>query len=89
MVAVDEIDLAQENDELFRHQAIRAHFRRNGKSHKEAEAQAGMGRRPDLSGGPMCIDCEEEIGSARLAANPEAIRCIDCQTKLERRAKRG
>ena len=31
----------------------------------------------------QCIDCEEDISSGRLAANPVAERCIDCQEKLE------
>jgi len=88
---LDEIDLAQANDELFRQQALRAHFRAQ---HNFGDATAvrtatagavGYAPRPDLN----CIDCEEEIGNARLAANPEAIRCIDCQTKFERRAQRG
>lgn len=26
-----------------------------------------------------CIDCGEEIGSARKKALPSAVRCIDCQ----------
>ena len=31
----------------------------------------------------QCIDCEEDISSGRLEANPVAERCIDCQEKLE------
>jgi len=33
-----------------------------------------------------CVDCGQEISAARCAAMPEAIRCLDCQRHLERRA---
>jgi RNA polymerase-binding protein DksA len=32
----------------------------------------------------LCIDCGEEIGYARLRANPAAERCITCQTRFEK-----
>ncbi len=32
-----------------------------------------------------CLECEEEIGYARLQANPEAPFCLDCQSGKERR----
>jgi DnaK suppressor protein len=32
-----------------------------------------------------CVECEEEIGNARLKAQPEAPFCIDCQGKREAR----
>lgn len=31
-----------------------------------------------------CIDCGNEISTARLEINPAAERCIDCQTRFER-----
>ncbi len=31
----------------------------------------------------FCIDCDTEIGAARLAAKPKAARCIDCQQLWE------
>jgi RNA polymerase-binding transcription factor DksA len=34
-----------------------------------------------------CVDCGEPIGEARLALG--RVRCIDCQTKLEKRQSRG
>jgi DnaK suppressor protein len=34
----------------------------------------------------ICIDCEQPIALARLAANPTAERCINCQSALEREA---
>jgi DnaK suppressor protein len=31
----------------------------------------------------LCVECEEEIGYARLKAQPEAPFCIDCQSHRE------
>jgi DnaK suppressor protein len=31
----------------------------------------------------LCVECEEEIGYARLKAQPEALFCIDCQGNRE------
>lgn len=31
----------------------------------------------------LCIDCGVDIGTARLHANPTALRCVTCQTKAE------
>ena len=28
----------------------------------------------------MCLDCANPIGHARLAANPHALRCVECET---------
>lgn len=33
----------------------------------------------------LCVECEEEIGYARLKAQPEAPFCIDCQGNKEMR----
>jgi DnaK suppressor protein len=30
-----------------------------------------------------CVDCDREIPSERLEAMPEAVRCVDCQRRLE------
>ncbi len=38
-----------------------------------------------LSGG-ICVDCDEPIPLARLAASPWAIRCIGCQQDAEARS---
>lgn len=34
----------------------------------------------------VCIDCDENIGYARLKAAPAALRCISCQERYERKA---
>jgi DnaK suppressor protein len=31
----------------------------------------------------LCLDCGVGIATARLHANPTAMRCVDCQSKLE------
>ena len=35
----------------------------------------------------LCIDCEEDIESERLAALPSARRCISCQESMERNSR--
>lgn len=35
----------------------------------------------------LCLACEEEIGYARLKAQPETLLCIDCQGKREARGE--
>ena len=32
----------------------------------------------------LCVDCDEEIPYSRLLAEPEALRCIDCQQIYEK-----
>jgi phage/conjugal plasmid C-4 type zinc finger TraR family protein len=74
---MDDIDLANEHAEMHRQHALRAHFstrpvREDGQDQK-------------LFGPRLCIDCGEEIETARLHALPYAVRCVDCQAKKERR----
>lgn len=45
-------------------------------------------RRLDLGGYGLCEDCGDEIGAARLMANPVATLCVHCQAELERAALR-
>ncbi|NPU84388.1 MAG: hypothetical protein HPY65_07850 [Syntrophaceae bacterium] len=96
---MDDIDQAQQNDEFFRRQALDAYFRRrpNTTPFHGTHSEAGnSGPHPESRGGPepgagtdgrICIDCEGEIEPERLKAVPEAVRCIDCQTKLEWRIR--
>ena len=42
-------------------------------------------RRHDKDEYGLCVECEEEIGYARLRAQPEASFCIACQTNRETR----
>lgn len=45
-------------------------------------------RRLDLGGYGLCEDCGDEIGAARLMANPVATLCVHCQAEQERAALR-
>ena len=42
-------------------------------------------RRQDNEEYGQCVECEEEIGYARLKAQPEAPFCIECQSNKETR----
>ncbi|RME01940.1 MAG: TraR/DksA family transcriptional regulator [Calditrichaeota bacterium] len=35
----------------------------------------------------ICVDCGKEIPQARLEAKPTALRCVECQHKLEMQKK--
>ncbi|WP_165495674.1 TraR/DksA C4-type zinc finger protein [Marinobacter halodurans] len=39
----------------------------------------------EYNGQRLCRDCDEALSQARLAANPNAVRCVDCQTDHDRR----
>jgi len=89
---MDEIDVAQQNDELFRQSALRAHYagRQNtlmtAKSGKAGPSSGGRGTLPRHKN---CCDCGEKIETARLKALPNAARCVECQTKYERHGRAG
>jgi DnaK suppressor protein len=70
---VDDGDRAQYLAEQQRQNALAARYE------PPADPQA---RLPD--GTVVCWDCETPIPKARLAANPHAVRCIDCQRRVER-----
>jgi len=75
---MDEIDVAQQNEELFRQSALRAHY---ADRLDTLTAAKGRGTLPRHT---TCCDCGDEIETARLEALPNVIRCIACQTKKER-----
>ena len=47
------------------------------------DVEAALARIGDGSYG-ICTDCGNEVGPARLKANPAAKRCLPCQEKYER-----
>lgn len=65
----DETDRAQEREQLIRSTAI-AH------TVADIRLQAGMP-------GKLICDCGDDIGEARLAAQPNATRCFECQSFYE------
>lgn len=90
---MDEADCGNQVAETYRQQALRNYFCGNGiTTRREAQTQhpgdpAQLKR--GSSGPRICIDCDDEIDPERVKANPAAVRCIECQTKYERRAGRG
>jgi DnaK suppressor protein len=74
----DIIDKAQQNEELFRNNALRKHFAGRSPSPLKGE---GVTKR-------KCRGCGELIPEKRLKANPEAVRCIECQEKVEKNGER-
>jgi RNA polymerase-binding protein DksA len=52
------------------------------------DVEAALGRIAEGTYGE-CIECGTEIDVARLRANPSALRCIACQTRLERDSGRA
>lgn len=75
---MDEIDLAQQNDEFYRQQALRNHFRRAGQGRNGDTLRGNNGDTlPQSVPIKSCLDCGDEIGAARLMAVPAAVRCID------------
>ena len=74
----DIIDRAQRAEETFRERALK----RRSNAKEDALQTAGE------DGWPICIDCGERIPKARLAARPNAVRCIECQRDHEKRTAR-
>jgi DnaK suppressor protein len=73
---MDEIDIAQLMEECERSEALR----RLRDAQTESEAQAV----DDEKGVVICRDCDAPIPPERLAAQPHAVRCIDCQREYDR-----
>jgi len=64
----DEIDRAQYQNELHQQIILDAWHRRD---------QPHQGRK-------TCLGCDEVIPARRRAANPLAVRCIECQVTFEK-----
>jgi len=86
---MDEADYAQQNEEFFRQLELQRHFSRIGNNRGEVQQHPGVPaqstKERGASGPRMCLDCGEEIGAARMNANPAAVRCIGCQENAEKR----
>ena len=70
---MDEMDKAQARQELYLEIALGEILRK-----PQEEPLLIHGKR-------RCLDCEGIIPQKRIMANPQAVRCIGCQTKLERK----
>ena len=85
----DDTDLAQKINDDLQADALANHFRnttREGQHNAPTMQKANpppAGRAGDVV---TCKDCDEAIDPRRLAVQPFATRCIDCQTDFERKA---
>lgn len=77
---MDDIDQAQHYAELYRQSALIRHFKNRVKNRDSAHLFCRRDARPCV-----CMDCGDEIDPARLEAKPDAVCCMDCQNKRERR----
>ena len=68
---MDAADRAQEVEEMERAQALAR------KATIEVPRMDGDVR--------VCLRCDEPIELPRLAANPRAVRCVECQARHEKR----
>ena len=66
------MELAQHTADLLTELALDQHY-----AHLDTTAQR------TVNGKVLCLDCNDEIPSARLHALPHCTRCIDCQTLYE------
>lgn len=79
-VAQDEVDDATTSAEEHLNYTMHRHY--------VGELQLIDAARERIEKGLLdcCVDCDGEIGYARLQAQPYAVRCTDCQERYERRA---
>lgn len=76
----DENEFASRVTELGVSLSLRGRMRERRRQVEEAL------RRLDLGGYGQCEECGDDIGSARLMANPVATLCVHCQAEMERSA---
>jgi len=41
----------------------------------------------EVDGQRICLGCEDRLSHARLKANPNAVRCVECQNDCDRRRR--
>ena len=75
---MDIVDHAQELDQEFQQKALEA-YRKRRNFVEPPEMQV------IVDGIAYCLDCGLDIDSRRLQHMPNAVRCVECQGKKERR----
>ncbi|WP_243032997.1 TraR/DksA C4-type zinc finger protein [Vibrio cincinnatiensis] len=70
----DQFDKAQEAEQEFREKAL---------ENQRALMQCEMPDE-DEDGNRYCLNCGIEIPQARLEVQPQAVRCVRCQSRKER-----
>ena len=73
---MDDIDIAQEQDQVFRDYTL---FVTMKMLRKKEYCMPLI-----LDGVRYCMDCKDEIPEERLSIRPGAVRCVQCQTRKER-----
>lgn len=74
----DIVDRAQEREQVNLHRALRSH----------AERAAVRAAPLVVDGKRVCTDCFDPLTKKRLKANPDAVRCVDCQELKEKQFRR-
>lgn len=88
---MDELEMAHINEEDYRRHALAAHYRRRVATQMAeygAMLACGEAHSADriISGERgKCCDCGDAIAPARLQTMPDAVRCVGCQKKTERK----
>ncbi len=80
LVMTDIADRAQVREQLNLNHALT----------RQAERAAAREQPFEIEGKRVCLDCFEPLGKKRLKANPDAVRCVECQElkeQLERRKR--
>ena len=74
---MDEVDHAKEREMLHRKLALEAQLNKPDR---------GPGEEPvEIEGVRVCLDCFDPIPPARLEAKPDAVRCVDCKERWEKK----
>ena len=73
-------------DDIDRAQALEEQ-ERDASLEQQAAAAAIVEAPFDIEGVRVCSTCFEPIPRKRLRANTGAVRCVECQTRVERRHK--
>ena len=77
---MDIIDEAQERDHKF-NDALLAEVRHRSELNMMLYGEEAL----IVDGVRYCVSCGDEIPPARILANPKASRCVDCQSRIERK----
>lgn len=72
---MDDADRAKKIEQLHRRAALEM-----AKRHPEPPQKM-------IAGNVLCIDCDDAISKERLAAKPDAARCIECQSIKDKKEK--
>jgi RNA polymerase-binding transcription factor DksA len=84
---MDAADFAQKSNEVYLDAALKRQLKKSEASFVKRNLKVTREARDTQQ--TCCLDCGKEIKPERLAANPAAVRCIECQSKKEREDNNG